>query len=165
MVATFIEWSCRVRPNVGIWEHRQTNFLIQHIDGSITLHRADVLKVLTSNIPDGLHTHFSKRLVDYSVDHERVAIRFTDGTKVIADLLVGADGLGSATRSVMYRHLRDELKDTNAEKAAEIAKYIQPIWTGTYAYRSLIDPNRLLQKTFSHQAATLPMIVSLFDSS
>ena len=129
-------------------------------DGSITLHRADALKVLTDDLPQGLYAHFSKRLVNYHVKDNSVVLEFSDGTEAPADLLVGAEGIGSVTRTVMYRQLSKECAATDPEESKRLAGFIHPTWTGTYAYRHLIDPNRLLAKSFSHQAATWPMIVS-----
>ena len=68
------------------------------------IHRADVhrllLNAVTSNDPDAVVT--GKRLVDVVDDGSSVTARFSDGPRVAADLLVGADGARSAVRAHLF---------------------------------------------------------------
>jgi len=87
------------------------------------IHRADGLELLVSRIP--AETVFlSKRLESYEpLAGGTVMLNFTDGTAVEADVLVGADGIKSITRKVMY-----------GDKANEG----DPVWSGCIAYRNLL---------------------------
>jgi FAD-dependent urate hydroxylase len=49
----------------------------------------------------GVRFEFGKRLDTYQVGGGEVVARFTDGTQAEGDLLLGADGIHSATRQVM----------------------------------------------------------------
>ncbi|THH03798.1 hypothetical protein EW145_g5997 [Phellinidium pouzarii] len=128
--------------------------------GSITLHRADMLKVLTDNLPpfQAFQAHFSKRLVSYEQGSDSVMLQFSDGTSAEADVLVGADGVKSATRATMYRGLAKSAEEYDRNKAGNLRKFVQASWTGTYAYRALIETESLLRDNPGHQAATTPMI-------
>lgn len=44
------------------------------------------------------------RCVGWEEFHDRVVVRFDDGTEDVVDLLVGADGLRSTVRRALYRH-------------------------------------------------------------
>ncbi|KAI5117644.1 hypothetical protein M0805_001300 [Coniferiporia weirii] len=128
--------------------------------GSITLHRADMLKVLTDNLPppQAFQAHFSKKLISYKQATDTVTLHFSDGTSAQADLLVGADGIKSATRTTMYQILADAAGKSDPARADELRKFVQPSWTGTYGYRALVGAERLLKAYSGHQAATNPMI-------
>lgn len=134
------------------------------IDGSITLHRKDMLKVLTDNLPPAsqLTPHFSKRLISYEQHPDAVTLHFEDGTTAQADLLVGADGIRSGTRSAMYKGLAKDMEASDPKKAEALLMLARASWTGTYAYRSLVETNTLLTRYPNHQAAFTPMIVCLF---
>ncbi|KAL5492945.1 hypothetical protein ACEPAI_4393 [Sanghuangporus weigelae] len=126
--------------------------------GSITLHRADMLKVLTDNLPPPFmfRAHFNKRLVSYTRRGDSVILHFSDGTSSEADVLAGADGIKSATRATMYTVLADKTEDEARKK--QLRSHIQASWSGTYAYRGLVESESLLRKSPGHQAATTPMI-------
>lgn len=136
-----------------------------HVDGSITLHRADMLKILTDNLPPAsrFRAHFSKRLAFYTSarDSGDVVMHFMDGTTATADVLIGADGIKSATRNSMYSRLASKADIVDQALARTLRNFKDPSWTGTYAYRSLIDAKELLRTSPNHQSATNPMIVSV----
>jgi salicylate hydroxylase len=68
---------------------------------SATVHRADLLGALAEALPAGLVT-LGKRCLDVSFDGDMPAVRFTDGTAVEADVVVGADGIHSAVRGALF---------------------------------------------------------------
>ena len=85
---------------------------------------------------------------------------FADGTTAFADVLVGADGIKSAVRATMYRNLAKTSEENNdLAGAISFQEKIQPSWTGTYAYRALVETETLLKRCPGHQAAAGPMIV------
>ena len=87
--------------------------------------------------------HLSKRLESYVQDEDHVTIHFKDGSMASADILVGADGIGSSTRQTMCRALANDTRDTNPERALQFENGISPVFTGTYQYRALLDANKL----------------------
>ena len=130
-------------------------------DGSITLHRADILKVLTDNLPPPsmFHAHFNRRLVSYATTANSAILHFEDGSAAEADMLVSADGIKSATRATMYSALA--ASETDRERKRSLMCHIQPSWSGTYAYRALVEAKALLEAFPEHQAAVNPMIVRI----
>jgi salicylate hydroxylase len=87
------------------------------------MHRADVLNALVRALPaERLHVgHRFTTLVDHG---DQVEAQFENGTHIVADLLVGADGIHSAVRHVVF--------------GPE-----QPHFTGCVAYRGLVPADRL----------------------
>ena len=66
---------------------------------------------------------------------------FADGTLAETDVLVGADGIRSRTRWCMYEALanRDECA---TDDPSPYRRFMDPLWTGLFAYRSLIPVER-----------------------
>ncbi|EKM54679.1 uncharacterized protein PHACADRAFT_210465 [Phanerochaete carnosa HHB-10118-sp] len=99
------------------------------------LPRTEMLKLLVNNLPPEdpsfLTKHFNKRLTSYEQDADGVTLHFADGSVAQADILVGADGVGSATRKKMYSDLAGRVRSTDAKRAEELTNFIPPSWTGT----------------------------------
>ncbi|THG99501.1 hypothetical protein EW145_g7256 [Phellinidium pouzarii] len=129
-------------------------------NGAISLHRVDILKVLTDNLPpsQAFQAHFSKRLISYEQGPDSVTLLFSDGASTQADVLVGADGIKSATRMTMYKKLTTSAEEHGMDKAGDLRKFVQASWTGMYAYRALIKTESLLRENPGHQAASTPLI-------
>lgn len=65
-----------------------------------TAHRADLLEVLRSAVPDD-RVHLGRRCIDVSVRGDgRPILRFADGDSVEPDIVIGADGIHSIVRGV-----------------------------------------------------------------
>lgn len=96
--------------------------------GQSSVHRADFLDVLASRLPEGV-ARFRKRAVGVEQQGNEARVLFTDGSEYRGDLLIAADGIKSAMRS----HVLEGIG------AAPVA----PRFTGTCAYRGLIDSQRL----------------------
>ncbi|KAF8160844.1 FAD/NAD-P-binding domain-containing protein, partial [Crassisporium funariophilum] len=107
--------------------------LVEMPYGCIRFHRAAFLDVFVNHLPAGI-AHFGKRLVSYSQASPKspISISFADGTVAECDVLVGADGIKSCIRAQMYREMAEKEGDPR------LLHYIDPIWTGTMAYRGLI---------------------------
>jgi salicylate hydroxylase len=87
------------------------------------MHRADLLSALTRAFP-AERVQIGHRLVDL-VDHgDRVSAAFANGVRTDFDLVVGADGIHSAVRSILF----------GPES---------PRFTGCVAYRGLVPADRL----------------------
>jgi salicylate hydroxylase len=66
-----------------------------------TIHRADLLDVLAQSVPADVVT-LSARCESVATDAVGAAARFTDGTEIEADVVIGADGIHSAVRSSLF---------------------------------------------------------------
>jgi len=124
--------------------------------GPVTLHRTDMLDILVDNLPPNVRTHFLKRLSTYSEDTSgAIQLVFADGSCAEADILVGADGINSATRRSMYLSLA---KEADEKDAKILAGYAEARWTGTYAYRTIVDTDALLKIAPGHRLVSTPVI-------
>ena len=87
------------------------------------MHRADLLDTLVGALPpERLHVgHLFTGLTDHG---DRVEAAFENGTTIEVDLLVGADGIHSAVRGVLFGPQ-------------------DPVFTGCAAYRGLVPAERL----------------------
>jgi len=66
-----------------------------------TIHRADLLDVLAHSVPAGI-VSLSARCEAVVTGDDGAAARFTDGTQIGADVIVGADGIHSAVRESLF---------------------------------------------------------------
>jgi salicylate hydroxylase len=66
-----------------------------------TIHRADLLDVLAQSIPSGIVT-LSSRCEAITSSDSVAAARFTDGSEIEADVIIGADGIHSAVRASLF---------------------------------------------------------------
>jgi salicylate hydroxylase len=86
-------------------------------------HRADVLAMLSAAVP-AERVHLGHRLSGFRDHGSRVDIQFDNGVNVHADMLIGADGIHSAVRRILFGEQ-------------------QPEFTGCMAYRGLVPAERL----------------------
>jgi salicylate hydroxylase len=87
------------------------------------MHRADVLRSLADALPPE-RLHMGHRLANL-VDHgDRVEAQFENGARISTDVLVGADGIHSAVRRILF----------GPEK---------PNFTGCMCYRGLVPAEKL----------------------
>ncbi|PBS13994.1 salicylate 1-monooxygenase [Lysobacteraceae bacterium NML93-0792] len=96
--------------------------------GQSSVHRADFLDALATRLPMGM-TQFNKRAtrIEHGADSARV--HFADGTDHEADIVIASDGIKSNLRDDVLRGLGQ----------APVA----PRFTGTCAYRGMIESDRL----------------------
>jgi salicylate hydroxylase len=66
-----------------------------------TIHRADLLDVLAQSVPADI-VSLSARCEEVTTTGDGAAARFTDGTEIEADAIVGADGIHSAVRASLF---------------------------------------------------------------
>jgi len=66
----------------------------------LCMHRGDLHEALLSVVDAG-SIHLNKRLVDLEQGGGRVTLRFEDGTRHVADAVIGADGLHSVVRGLI----------------------------------------------------------------
>jgi salicylate hydroxylase len=87
------------------------------------IHRADLLSALAAAVP-GERVHLGHRLAGLTDHGDRVEARFANGNAAEFDVLVGADGIHSAVRSILFGPEH-------------------PRFTGCVAYRGLVPAERL----------------------
>lgn len=68
---------------------------------NVNVHRGELLKALAEAVSSETIA-FGKRCVGFEQDADGVSVRFADGTESRADLLVAADGAGSAIRRAIH---------------------------------------------------------------
>lgn len=116
-------------------------------------HRAIVQEVLMKHLPPSIRCHLSHRLISYSTSSSRphaIELAFENGSSKACDLLIGADGLKSLIRKQFVRENLSLNHDINSD----------PIWTGTFAYRCMVDSKIVAQQMPEHRALVMPTIVS-----
>ncbi|GAA2212275.1 FAD-dependent monooxygenase [Nonomuraea monospora] len=87
------------------------------------MHRADLLAALAARLPAG-RIRLGHRLTGLTDHGDRVEARFANGARVEAGVLVGADGIHSPTRALLFGPEH-------------------PRFTGCVAYRGLVPAERL----------------------
>lgn len=140
---------------------------VGHPGNLMTFHRPDFQNALLRKLPRSTKVFCSKRLRSFTQRATGpVELCFEDGSTASCDVLVGADGLKSAVRSVMYT---EKAKIAQSEKkvkeAAELQACVEPLWCGTNAYRALIAPERLNARHPGHRVFTQPTQVRTLEHS
>ena len=115
--------------------------------GVFKIHRADLQRVLLKGALAHARVHLAKKLVSYTEHPDSVSLEFVDGSKRTCELLVGADGIKSIVRRLFL-----------ASRPGQ--ESIEPVWTGTYAYRGLIPRDVLLKAMPGHRVTRVPVMVS-----
>ncbi|MGV9773131.1 FAD-dependent monooxygenase [Streptosporangium sp. NPDC003464] len=102
---------------------------------SITILRGDLEAVLYEKVHDHTEIRFGATLTHLDQDEHAVRVTLSDGTIEEADLLVGADGLHSATRALLFGPEEDFLLDLEHKVAVYMLDHrpatIAPGATGT----------------------------------
>ncbi|KAI0821662.1 FAD/NAD-P-binding domain-containing protein [Trametes gibbosa] len=153
-------------PNIG-FDYRKSDqpqegsrfYLFEVPYGCIRFHRAEFLDVLVDHLPPGV-AHFSKRLIGYRTQQSassptpQVELSFADGTIAACDVLVGCDGIKSVVRKQMLEdHVRQHSGDSR------LLDHVEPVWSGSIAYRGLIPVDRLVpQNGVEHRTIRSPMM-------
>lgn len=140
-----IPLSCEV-PSIEIYAMRTAKFLGEinydnvekfKFRGRRVL-RSTLLKALLNTLSElGVEVEYGRRAESIAVDSERVEVTFVDGGKAHGDILIGADGIHSFTRSTVVEPDR------------------KPVYTGIAGAYGLIDAS-LLSKH-------LPSATSMFS--
>jgi 2-polyprenyl-6-methoxyphenol hydroxylase-like FAD-dependent oxidoreductase len=68
---------------------------------SVSIHRGELQSGLAQLLPEGV-VRLNAQLTGFEQDQEGVTARFADGNEDRADVLVGADGIGSAVRTQLF---------------------------------------------------------------
>ena len=122
--------------------------------GVYLFHRHDFHKVLLDSLSPSVRICLDHRLMDYTATSTETTLTFSNGTTATCDLLIGADGLRSHVRRDMLGALATRTGDERYLDS------IQPVFTGTYVYRGLVDADDLAKRHPGHQALRTPIQVS-----
>lgn len=130
--------------------------LLTGAQGGLTaVHRAEFYDVLVQKLAltSQYTTHTSKRLVSYasSSTDGPITLSFTDGTTAEADVVIGSDGLRSATRANMYESLAAEAGN------ASLRDHISARFSGLISYRTVIPRGKLAALNPIHRALCGPV--------
>ena len=124
-------------------------------DGCIRFHRAEFLDVFVNHLPSDM-AHFRKRVVSYAqnVSGGQIHLRFSDDTIATCDVLVGCDGIKSLVRAQMLRQMAEN-------GHPEFLDFIDPVFSGTIAYRGLIPVEEAPKdhQGHLHKTVQFPMMV------
>jgi salicylate hydroxylase len=89
----------------------------------LTAHRADLQRIIASGLPRE-RIHLGHRLTGFSDNGGRVEADFANGNRIAADILVGADGIHSTVRTLLFGTA-------------------DPNFAGCVAYRGLVPVERI----------------------
>ena len=68
---------------------------------SVSIHRGELQSALAALLPEGV-IHLGAQCTGFDQDAEGVTARFADGHEERGDVLIGADGIGSAVRTQLF---------------------------------------------------------------
>jgi salicylate hydroxylase len=96
----------------------------------LTIHRRDLLAVIASGFPDE-RIHLNHRLASFADRGDIVEAWFENGECISADVLVGADGIHSTVRSLLFGHEA-------------------PMFAGCVAFRGLVPAESIADLGLDH---------------
>ncbi|TFY74788.1 hypothetical protein EWM64_g9224 [Hericium alpestre] len=113
--------------------------------GAIPLHRMHLVDMLRDLLPKTCTIHTSKRLSKYTHKADgSLTLHFADGETATTDVLVGADGIRSVVRAQLGQELLAAGRLPPGLSAPDAySTSVNPRWTGTMVYRSLIAPSKV----------------------
>ncbi|KAF8804176.1 FAD/NAD(P)-binding domain-containing protein [Phlegmacium glaucopus] len=119
---------------------------------ALSFHRAVVQEILLNHLSASIRCHLSSRLTSYDEIPESTSIRlvFEDGKTTTCDLLIGVDGIKSIVRKkfVADHHSTEFGPVPNAD----------PMWSGTFAYRGMVESKVVAEKMPNHRVLTTPVV-------
>jgi salicylate hydroxylase len=128
------EWR-RMDDGRTIFTQHYTGMAEHYGDVYICMHRADLLESLVQQVPSE-RVRLNAKLVGFEERPDGVVARLEDGDEVFGDVMVGADGLRSAVRTILF-----------GEQEAR--------FTGVAAWRGTIPMDRM-PEGFEHAIVTWP---------
>jgi len=141
----------------------------------LTFHRGEFQNALLRKLPPRCRLHCSKRLRSYTQrtggggpgNHgppSGITLFFEDGSKAMCDVLIGSDGVKSAVRRTLLTESAIETRqDGQIHESSEILKAIEPIWSGTVVYRTVILAERVKSQCHDHRVLSQPTAVCNYD--
>ena len=127
----------------------------------MAFHRAEFHGVLLNRLSSRCRTSSSKRLESYvQQPGASIILRFQDGSTATCDILIGADGLKSAVRKMLFQEaaIWAEYQHRSTD-AAKLRNLIEPHFSGVFCYRALIPAVRLSSISPQHRIFSSPVQV------
>ncbi|KAI5885322.1 FAD/NAD(P)-binding domain-containing protein [Schizophyllum commune H4-8] len=119
----------------------------------LLLHRAVVQDILLRHISPAVKICLSHRLESYTYTEDaalRNQLNFKDGQVARCDLLIAADGVHSTVRRQFLPALAKKLG------RPELLESVDPLFSGSKAYRNLVPTEKLAAEWPGHPALTKP---------
>lgn len=112
---------------------------------ALRISRGEFMRIVVQSLPRNV-IRLGKRLIKYSYVRENgpIGLQFSDGTRAVCDVLIGSDGVRSIVRG---QFIQDKAL---ADDDDRLLKHVQPRWSGTVIYRSLIPNSRLAAQNPNH---------------
>ncbi|GLB41291.1 putative FAD binding domain containing protein [Lyophyllum shimeji] len=103
-------------------------------------HRAHFHEELVKHLLPSCQIQYSKRLKTYNrLASGKIELLFDDASTTTCDLLVGADGIKSSVRrTYLHEQAQKASKAGHTDAADILLSAVDPVWTGTVAYRALV---------------------------
>jgi salicylate hydroxylase len=128
------------------------------------MHRPDLIDLLKDSLPPNCSVHLQKRMTTYTTSSSKstlIKIHFADGTTATADVLIGADGVRSATRATMFEALANQYQNGfDGITHEKLLRCKDPVWTGTVAYRCVFPAEKLRKIDPGHPGLDNHLLVS-----
>lgn len=116
------------------------------------LHRAVIQEILLNHLSASIRCHLSSRLISYDeIPGSQVQLVFENGSTTTCNLLIGADGIKSIVRK---KFVADHHSESGQVPNAD------PMWSGTFVYRSVIESKLISEQMPNHRILTTPLVVS-----
>jgi salicylate hydroxylase len=118
-----------------IYRHWKTNEVVStdhfvdvpdRVHQTARYHRAHLHQALLEHVPRAL-IHLNKKVRDAQVVGGRVSLSFEDGTTVVGDLLIGADGINSKVRKAFNQKFELSYTNRTALRACFDASLVKDI--------------------------------------
>ncbi|KAI0750647.1 FAD/NAD(P)-binding domain-containing protein [Daedaleopsis nitida] len=117
---------------------------------SYTFYRPDLQKVLLEQLQTTHTIHLRKRVEAYVQPEDStrpIELQFQDGTTATCDVLIGADGVRSVVRGVMYSGLANAaLAAGKTEEADRLRSCVPAVFSGFITYRMLVHKTSLSEE-------------------
>lgn len=97
-----------------------------------------------------------------------IMLEFRDGSSAHCDLLIGADGIYSATRHTLFELAALEFEADSSIEGKKNADALrakkEPIWSGHISYRTTADSEKLRKLNPNHRILSSFQLVCLSNS-
>lgn len=98
-----VDFAVLDKNNQPLFEEVESELELEEIPYFINIARFHLIDVLYKEaVKQGIDIQFGKRLKEFVQDADSVNVRFEDGTEDVGSILVGADGVRSKTRELLF---------------------------------------------------------------